>query len=158
MSLTPTAMDETTNAIAALLGSGWRHVGSAERDGSTLLADDAIPDRTVHIDLRPVFSGRVIALHLACTGIAYDVTHSRWTEGFHTWNTGVHLADDTDPADQIAEAIRDRLLPAAVRKPRHVGDRPWEDEAVMTAEVHTPEPAAKKPRTRKPRKTTKTTA
>ncbi|MFB7081237.1 hypothetical protein [Streptomyces sp. NPDC056308] len=157
MSLTPTAMNATSTAIAELLGPNWRHVGSAESDGSTLLADEAAPNRVFHIGLRPIFSGRFIALHLACDSAAYDAPNARWADGFHTWNTTVHLAGNTDPAQQIADAIRDRLLPAAIRKPRWVSDRPWEHDCVFAPAAPPAEPK-KKPRARRTRKKSTATA
>ncbi|MBO0516264.1 hypothetical protein, partial [Streptomyces beijiangensis] len=126
MALALSTLDATSHAIAANLGLPWKSTG-ADRDGSALLAyeNEADPTRILHITLRPVFGGRTIALRLSCNGVHINGTTGQWTEGPYTWNTGTDLPSDdtdTDPAALIADVIRDRLLPASIRKPRHVGD------------------------------------
>lgn len=153
MILTITALEATAGAVADHLGPMWRTAGDC-RSGEMLLIDET----TSPLDgssppmylLRPIFGGATVALHLTCQGVRFDRDTDQWTKGRVTWNTGLHLAEDTDPAEQIATTIRTHLIPATIRKPRHIGDTPWDNPEVMAAEVTTPTPAPPtKRRTRK---------
>ncbi|WP_307839592.1 hypothetical protein [Streptomyces sp. MBT49] len=163
MIIAPSALNATSEAVAQLLGPTWNSLPDNSKKkvplhGGALLTDTSSGTLTA-IGIRPIFNGTVIALHLSCTGAALNTTTGQWTTGFYTWNTATPLpTGDSDPAEHIATVIRERLLPAVIRKPRHVGDQPWNDDDAMQAEVITPPPPPKPRRTRAKKTTAKKTS
>ncbi|GAA3371122.1 hypothetical protein GCM10020367_20510 [Streptomyces sannanensis] len=151
MILTTSALGDTADAIARTLGPEWRILPPGGEDGTAMLIHDG--DSAPMITLRTLFSGAVVQLALNCTGTAYNPNSQQWTEGtFYAWNMAVPLTsvdDDQDPADVIAERIQHDLLPAVDRKPRHVGDRPWETETDTPTVKAEPAPKPKARRARK---------
>ncbi|MFJ7422694.1 hypothetical protein ACIQXD_29445 [Streptomyces uncialis] len=159
MTLTPSAMDATADAVAALLGPTWQTVANPDGPGTALFINGDTP--AAQVGLRLIFSGRTLALWISAETVSYNRAHNAWARGVKTWNTGLHLTRPgaDDPAQRIADTIREHLLPAAIRRPRYVGDRPWDHLCVFAPEVGTPGPApAKKPRARRSRKKTATTS
>ncbi|XUL90015.1 hypothetical protein ACQ86D_28040 [Streptomyces galilaeus] len=159
MIVAPSALNSTGEAVAQLLGSTWNSLPDKSKKkaplhGGVVLTDTrsgalTSGDTLTAIKIRPIFNGTVVALHLSCIGAALNATTGEWTTGFYTWNTATPLpTGDSDSAEHIAAVIRERLLPAVIRKPRHVGDQPWNDDDAMQAEVITPPPPPKPRRTR----------
>ncbi|MFJ4412943.1 hypothetical protein [Streptomyces sp. NPDC088925] len=124
MTITPTTLNATTEAIATRLGPTWTSLG-ADKNGTTYLINETSTGELA-ITLHPIWQGRTVNLRLAATGPRATPARGPWRVGPIAWNHPVRLTSDDDHAQLIADAITHDLLPAASRKPRFVGDRPWE--------------------------------
>ncbi|MEU2593869.1 hypothetical protein [Streptomyces albidoflavus] len=154
MILTHSALQSTARAIAQHLGPNWISAGDDSNEHAELIHNSNTPTPAT-ISVRSLFQGRTIALHLRGHGPHLDPATQRWTFGTWTWNTSTNLAtieDQSDPAHIIAEAITGNVLPALDRRPRHVGDRPWDYFVWNDTIDPAPAPAVTKPTQRKARK------
>lgn len=128
MQLAPSALHETGQALAHLLGP-WQ-TADPDHDGVVHLAGPL--DR--HIGMRLIHNGSTVQLWATGgtqptsqepTGAVVPLPHGdRWHHPVHLDS----LTEEQDPAAILYTAINDNLLPVFDTKPNRVGHRPWEPD------------------------------